>query len=217
MLGVYLFSEFVMLKIEDLMKDGRLVTGTTTLAMVVENAIVVATESQATAGYLVATKNAQKLFQISDHAAATISGGVADCQYIIDMTKAQVRLREVEREAEPPLRWIANIVRNMLFNGRSFYLSMMLVVGYDTREKSPKIYGVDLIGSLFEEDEYMAFGSGSTFALGVLEGNYSKEMSVEDAIELARRAITAAKNRDIASGSKIQLAVVDEEGFRQVE
>ncbi|MHA1683465.1 MAG: proteasome subunit beta [Promethearchaeota archaeon] len=206
-----------MIRIEDLMKDGRLVTGTTTLAMVVKDAIVVATESQATAGYLVATKNAQKLFQISDHSAATISGGVADCQYVVDLTKARVRLREIERGVEPSLKYITNIIRNTLFNGRSFFLSMMLVVGYDLIEKRPMIYGVDLIGSLFEEDEYMSFGSGSTFALGVLETGYKKGMSVDEGVELAKRAITAAKSRDIASGSKIQLAVIDESGYNQLE
>ncbi|MHA1792786.1 MAG: proteasome subunit beta [Promethearchaeota archaeon] len=206
-----------MLEIGDYLKDGRLMTGTTTISLVVKDAVVVATESQATAGYLVATKNAQKLFKISDHIACTISGGVADCQYIIDQARAIARLREIEQGNEPSLKYIANLIRNILFGGRSYYLSMMLVVGYSTIDGKPKIYGCDLIGSMFEEDEYQTFGSGSTYALGVLEADYKKDMSVEEGIELAKRAITAARNRDIASGSKIQLAVIDKNGYRQVE
>jgi proteasome beta subunit len=209
-----------MISTEDALQDhafAQLSTGTTTLALRVKDAIVVATESQATAGYLVATKKAQKLFQITDHVAATISGGVADCQYVVDQARAVARLRAVETGKETPLKYVANVVRNILFQGRSFFLSMMLVAGYDTGTSETKIYGVDLLGSLFEENRYLSFGSGSTYALGVLEANYTDDMSVEDGIDLAKRAVTAAKARDIASGSKIQLAVITAEGFKQID
>lgn len=207
-----------MISMDELVKSGQLSTGTTTLAMIVDGAVIVATESQATAGYLVATNKAQKLFKISEHAAATISGGVADCQYVVGQAQAISRLREIEKGVEPSLKYLANIVRNILFQGRSFFLSMMLVVGYDLKEKKAKIYGVDLIGSLFEQDHgYLSFGSGSTFALGVLEGSYKEGMSVDEGVELAKRAINAAKSRDIASGSKIQIAVVDKKGYHELE
>ncbi|NMC06976.1 MAG: proteasome subunit beta [Candidatus Lokiarchaeota archaeon] len=198
---------------DEIVRSGQLSTGTTTLALRVDGAIVVATESQATAGYLVATKNAQKLFQITNHVAATISGGVADCQYVVEQARALARLKEIETGKEAPLKYVTNVVRNLLFQGRSFFLSMMLVVGYDLQEDALKIFGVDLIGSLFEEEDFLSFGSGSTFALGVLEAGFKKGMTVDEGIDLARRAVTAAKNRDIASGSKIQLAVITKDGL----
>ncbi|MFX0103587.1 MAG: proteasome subunit beta [Candidatus Hodarchaeota archaeon] len=203
-----------MINFNDLVESGQLSTGTTTLAFKLKDAVIVATESQATAGYLVATKHAQKLFKISDHSAATISGGVADCQYIVNNVQALARLREVESGKEAPLKYIANIIRNILFQGRSYFLSMMLVVGYD---EEPKIYGVDLIGSFFEEDEYLSFGSGSTYALGVLEAGYKNDLSVDEGIDLAKRAISAARNRDIASGGDWQIAVIDKDGYKKVE
>jgi len=205
-----------MISLEELMKTGQLASGTTTLAVKAEDAVIMATESQATAGYLIATKNAQKLFKISDHVGATISGGVADCQYIIDQARALARLKHIETGKESTLKYITNVIRNLLFQGRSFFLSMMLVAGYDVGEKAFKIYGVDLIGSLFEEEDYLSFGSGSTYALGVLEAGYQKGMSTDEVVELAKRAVTAAKERDIASGSKIQLAVISKDGYNQV-
>ncbi len=202
-----------MIGIDELMKSGQLVTGTTTLALKAKDVVIVATESQATAGYLVATKNAQKLFQLTDHVAATISGGVADCQYIVEQAKALARLKQVETGKEASLKYVTNVIRNLLFQGRSFFLSMMLVAGYDVQADEMKIFGVDLIGSLFDEEEFLAFGSGSTFALGVLEAGYKKDMTAEEGIDLARRAVSAARNRDIASGSKIQLAVITKDGL----
>ncbi len=70
-------------------------SSTTTVGIIVKDAVVVGTESQATAGYTVATKTAQKLFQINDYACATISGGVADCQYVVNQLKALSRLKQV--------------------------------------------------------------------------------------------------------------------------
>lgn len=206
-----------MINFHDLVESGQLATGTTTLAFKLKDAVIVATESQATAGYLVATKHAQKLFKISDHSAATISGGVADCQYIVNNVQALARLKEVESGKEAPLKYIANIIRNILFQGRSYFLSMMLVVGYDVNEKAPRIYGVDLIGSFFEEDEYLSFGSGSTYALGVLEAGYKNDLTVDEGIDLAKRAVSSARNRDIASGGDWQIAVIDKDGYKTIE
>ena len=76
-------------------------SGTTTVGIIVNGGVVIGTESQATAGYTVATKQAQKLFEVNKYAAATISGGVADCQYVVNQISALSRLKEVE-EGEVP-------------------------------------------------------------------------------------------------------------------
>ena len=52
----------------------KIMSGTTTVGIIVKDGVIIGTESQATAGYTVATKQAQKLFKINDYAAATISG-----------------------------------------------------------------------------------------------------------------------------------------------
>lgn len=43
-------------------------------------------------------------------------------------------------------------------------------------------------------------GSGMTYAYGVLDTFYKYDMSLEDAVQLGRRAIYHATNRDTASG-----------------
>jgi len=98
------------LKIDEETIQNVIKTGTTTVGIIVKDAVVVGTESQATAGYTVATKNAQKLFQINNFTCATISGGVADCQYIVNQLKSYSMLKEVEDEKVPEPRYIANVV-----------------------------------------------------------------------------------------------------------
>ncbi|MBN1801580.1 MAG: proteasome subunit beta [Candidatus Lokiarchaeota archaeon] len=197
--------------------DNIIKTSTTTVGVMVKDGVVIGTESQATAGYTVATKTAQKLFQINDYTAATISGGVADCQYVINQIQALSRLKQVEEGTVPDPKYIANITRNILFQGRSYFMAMMIVGGYSLHEKKGKLCGVDLLGALFEEEKFISFGSGSPFSLGVLEADWKPNMSKDEGVELIKTAITSSKERDAASGYHIQICSIDKDGFVQIQ
>ncbi|MFX0035118.1 MAG: proteasome subunit beta [Candidatus Hermodarchaeota archaeon] len=192
-------------------------TGTTTVGILIKDGVVMGTESQATGGYFVASKQAQKLFEINQYTAATIAGGVADCQYVVNQLRALSRLKEVEEGKVPEPKYVASICRNILFSGRTYFLSMMLIGGYSLKEKSGKLYGIDLLGTLYEEKEYISFGSGSPFSLGVLEADWKSNMSKTDGINLLKTAISSSKERDAGSGYQLQLCTIDKEGYKQVQ
>jgi proteasome beta subunit len=192
-------------------------SGTTTVGIKVKDGVVIATESQASAGYTVASKKAQKLFKINDFTAATIAGGVADAQYVINQITALSNLAEVEKEEVPDPKYIANITRNILFSGRSYYQTLMIIGGYSQSEQTGKLYGIDLLGTLYEEENYLSYGSGSTFVLGVLESDWKEDLTKEEGIDLAKKAITSAKKRDMASGYDIQISYVSNEGYEEIQ
>ncbi|MFX0073175.1 MAG: proteasome subunit beta [Candidatus Hermodarchaeota archaeon] len=192
-------------------------TGTTTVGIVINGGVVIGTESQATAGYTVATKQAQKLFEVNKFTAATISGGVADCQYVVNQISALSRLKEVEEGLVPEPKYMANVTRNILFSGRSFFLSMMIVGGYSIEENKGKLYGIDLLGTLFEEENFISFGSGSPFSLGVLEADWKQNMTETEGIELIKTAISSSRERDAASGFKIQICSITKDGYKQIQ
>lgn len=193
-------------------------TGTTTIGIVIKDGVILATESQATAGFFVATKEAQKLFKINEHCGMTIAGGVADCQYMVGQAQAISRLMEIQHDGkEPTTSYIANIIRNIAFNGRSYFYAFMIVGGYDTKENRGKIFPIDFIGYMAEQEEFASLGSGSSFALGVLEANYKPNMNEKAGIELARKALTAARNRDAGSGYGMQICSITKKGFKAIE
>jgi len=192
-------------------------SSTTTVGIIVKDGVVVGTESQATAGFTVATKTAQKLFQINDFTCATISGGVADCQYVVNQLKAFSKLKQVEEEKVPDPKYIASITRNILFSGRSYFLCMMIVGGYSLENKKGLLYGVDLLGTLYEEENFISFGSGSPFSLGVLEADWKPNLTKTQGLELIKTAISSSRERDAASGFKIQLCTIDKDGFKQIQ
>jgi proteasome beta subunit len=192
-------------------------SSTTTVGIITKDGVVVGTESQATAGYTVATKTAQKLFKINDYTCATISGGVADCQYVVNQLMALSRLKQVEDEKVPDPQYIASMTRNILFSGRSYFLCMMIVGGYSLKRKSGILCGVDLLGTLYEEEKFISFGSGSPFSIGVLEADWKPNMTKSAGINLIKTAISSSRERDAASGFDIQICTIDKNGFNQVQ
>ena len=194
-------------------KIPKLKTGTTTMGVVCVDGVVLATESQATMGYLVATKDAVKLFKITNRIGMTIAGGVADCQQIIKTLSALLAIRELELGRPTLVKAAAQLTAVMLFQNRMFpYYSALLLGGYD--EEGTHLYSLDPFGSLIEEKNFTSVGSGSIVGFGVLEANYKEKMTVKEGIELVKRAVDAAKKRDIASGGKIQIATITNEGFK---
>ena len=61
-----------------------------------------------------------------------------------------------------------------------------------------------------------AGGSGSPYVFGVLEDLYKEDMSADEGIDLAVRAVGAAIGRDSASGGMINVAVIDKNGFKEI-
>ena len=184
---------------------------TTTVAVKVNGGIILGTESQATMGYLVASDTAPKILSITDRIAMTISGSVADAQQLINNIRAIAKLEALEKGRELSVKAISRLTSSILFRNRMFPLITMLIVG-GVDEEGGHVYMLDPLGSMLEEEEFTATGSGSVVAYGVLEDEYRRNMSIEEGKQLVMRAVNAARRRDIASGGSIQLAVINKEG-----
>ncbi|MEM7815966.1 MAG: archaeal proteasome endopeptidase complex subunit beta, partial [Candidatus Aenigmatarchaeota archaeon] len=197
-------------------KMEKLKTGTTTVGVVCNGAVVLGAERKATMGYLVASKAVHKIIPVDEHIAITIAGLVGDAQALERYIKAELRLYRLHEERRIPVKAAAYLVANILYARRFYpYYVQLLMGGYD---ENPEMYSMGADGSVIEEKEYFSTGSGSPMALGVLEDGYRKGMPVEEAKKLVARAINAATKRDIASGgSGIDITVVDSKGVHELK
>ncbi|MHA1917641.1 MAG: archaeal proteasome endopeptidase complex subunit beta [Candidatus Ranarchaeia archaeon] len=193
-----------------------LTTGTSTLGLVCKDGIVMATDSQATMGYLVASMEAPKLFKISDYIGVTIAGGVADCQKLVDQVRALSNLRSIELNRRVTVKSIAMVTSNILHQNRYYPLLSQLIIG-GVDESGSRLFSLDPLGSLLEESKFVATGSGSVMIYGVLEEDYNEEMTTKEGVELAKKAITASRKRDIASGGNLQIAIITDKGYNQIQ
>ena len=64
--------------------------------------------------------------------------------------------------------------------------------------------------------KYFAVGSGSTYAYGVLDTYYREDLTVEEAIDLGKRAIYHATHRDAFSGGINNLYHVTKGGWTKI-
>lgn len=86
-----------------------------------------------------------------------------------------------------------------------------MVTGWD--KTGPQLFYVDSDGQRLKHHLF-SVGSGSTFAYGVLDAGYSHDLSVEDAIDLGRRAIYHATFRDAYSGGFVTVYHVQQDGWK---
>jgi proteasome beta subunit len=87
----------------------------------------------------------------------------------------------------------------------------ILLGGFDAN--GPSLFNVDMFGSV-EEKSYVTTGSGSPVAYGLLEEEFREELTIEEAKQIALRAVKAAIVRNIGTGDGINIAVMDKDGFR---
>ncbi len=196
------------------MIEEKIYKGTTTVGLVCKDGVVLATEKRATMGNFIASRAAKKIYQIADRIAMTTAGSVGDAQFLARIIKVEASLYEIRRERKPTVKAIATLTSNLLNSYRFFpYLVQLLIGGLD--ERGASIFSIDPIGGAIEEKDIVATGSGSLTAYGVLEDRFSPEMTAEEAVELAVRAIYSAMKRDSASGDGIDVVRITESEFYQ--
>lgn len=190
--------------------------GTTTVGLVFQGGVVLASEMRATMGYLIASKKAKKIYQISDKIGMTTAGGVGDAQQIARLMTVECSLYHIRRGRTMTVAAVATLLSNILNNNRYYpYYVQLLVGGMD--DDGPKLYAVDALGGASKEEEMVATGSGSPMAFGVLEDRYRSDMNEEEAISLAVRAVRSAMKRDAGSGEGIHVVVITKEAYREIK
>lgn len=178
--------------------------GTTTVGVLCDGGVVLASESRATMGSFIASSAAKKIYQVDDLVGLTTAGVVGDAQSLVRMVQVEARLFKMQRGEPMTVKAITSMLSNILAARRYFPFMVQLVMGGMDRY-GPKIYSLDALGGQIEERKIVSTGSGSPIAYGVLEAMYRPGISIEEGTVLAARAIHTAMKRDSASGDKIEL------------
>jgi len=194
--------------------DQLTLKGTTTIGVICNDGVILASDTRVTMGYFVAHKKGKKVYKIDDHLAMTISGVVADAQRTVDILKANSQLYKLNNGRPMPIRSAARLIANLLFSSRfAPMIAQVLVGGVD--DAGPHIFSLDPLGSLTEE-KCVATGSGSPIAYGVLEDKYKEDMTIENLLPITVQAVNSAMKRDAASGDSFDVAVIDKDGYREL-
>jgi len=197
------------------MEQNGLKTGTTTVGVIVKDAVVLAADMRASMGHLAYDEDSKKLYKITDEIAVTNAGAVGDSLTIIRFLKSQARLYEIERETKITPNAMASFLSNILNANRYYPFAVQFVLG--GINEGPELYEVTPFGGVLKREKYAVSGSGTELALATLDQNYRGGMSETEGIALAVKAIDAGKKRDVFSGgTSVAVMVIDKKGIREL-
>lgn len=186
--------------------------GTTTIGLVCQDGVVMASERRATMGLLIAHKTTQKIFRIDHNIGLAVAGVVGDAQTLSRYITAEVELFKLKRGLPMSVRSVATMTSNIL-SGSKYYPYWVGLILAGTDPAGSHVYAIDMVGGAIP-DEYVATGSGSPFAYGILEDYYRKDVAIKEGIDLTIRSLSAAMKRDAASGDGMSIVTITaKDGF----
>jgi len=187
--------------------------GTTTVGFVTRDFVVLAADKRASSGIYVAHRNVKKIEIIDERTAMTIAGLVADAQILANYLRNENKLYQIRTGRRMSLRAMGSLLALILNESKYFpYIVQLLLGGIDIDDK-PRLYQINIFGDLTEE-KYVATGSGSPIAIGVLESNYSEDLDLDRAVAVAREAVSSAIKRDVFTGEGIDIVVITRSGIK---
>ena len=186
--------------------------GATAVGVTFDGGVVFASEKRIAFGNFLVSKTTKKTFEITPKVGATCAGLVADMQILSLQIAALAKIRKMELKREVPPNSVAKMMSNMMYERRYFPLLTQVIVGGVVDK--PILYTLDPLGSVLP-DEYAAVGTGAEMALGVLDPQFKQNMTEDEAVDLAKKAVRSASMRDSASGDGIDILVITKDGIEE--
>ena len=181
---------------------------TTIVGIKTNEGVVLGSDRRASKGFFIGSKITQKIAKVDETLAIAIAGQLSDAEYLIRVAKAERKLLELRRGFPLTVKESSRLIANLAYSGlKSYqpYFVELLVAGVD--DTGGHIYSADMSGAITTED-FASSGSGSPIAYGVLESVYHKNITNEEAKEIATKAVAAAMERDPGSGNGIDILII---------
>lgn len=189
--------------------------GGAAVGLTTADGVVVATDMRASRGGAVSHRNVQKVEAVHPTAVVTLVGDVGPAQSFVRNLRAAANRYEARHGHPMGMETLATRAGDIV-RGDRFAVSPILAgvdpdgdAGADRARHH--VYSLTPDGGVLA-DEYAAAGSGTQYALGVLEAAYEPGLSNDDAVRVAVRAVRGAVERDPASGDGVYVAEVTADG-----
>ena len=177
---------------------------TTCVAMRYAEGVVMAGDRRATSGNLISHRGMEKVVQADQHSGVAIAGAAGPAMEMIKLFQLQVEHYEkVEGQVlslEGKANQLSMFVRSNLPAAMQGLVVVPIFGGYDLAERDGRLWDYDVTGGRYEERDFVATGSGSLHAGTVMRVGWRRDMTPDDAVRLAARALWEASDADSATG-----------------
>ena len=168
------------------------------MGFIFKHGILIAVDSRASQGTYEADDGVQKVIEMNDMLLGTMAGGAADCQFWEQNLARLIKTYELQNGEKISVSGATQLFASMMFQNRGRGLSIgTQIAGFD--DTGPHLYYLDNDGNRIEGKKFTC-GSGGTYAYGILDTYWKMDLSVEEAVELGKLAISEATYNDAGSG-----------------
>lgn len=181
-------------------------TGTTIVGCKFKNGVVIAADTRATAGPIVADKNCEKLHRLAPRIWCAGAGTAADTEMVTQLIASNLELHSMSEGRDPRVITALTMLKQHLFKYQGHLGAYLIVAGMDPT--GAHLMSVQAHGST-DVGKYQSLGSGSLAAMAVLETHYKDDMTKEEAMKLCADAIELGVWNDLGSGSNVDLCVME--------
>lgn len=177
--------------------------GTTIVALTFADGVVMAGDRRATMGNVIAQRDVQKVFEADSHTVVGIAGTAGIAVELVRLFQVELEHYEKIEGTALSLEGKANRLSTLLRGNLGMAMQGLAVVpmlaGYDLREARGRIFSYDVTGGRYEEHDYHAVGSGSSFARGSLKKLFHDDATAEESVRIALEALYDAADDDSAT------------------
>lgn len=180
-------------------------TGTTICGVVYKDGIVLAADSRATAGNVVADKECKKIHYMAPNIMCCGAGTAADTEMVTQMVSSKLTLHRLETGKQSRVVESLTMLKRHLYKYQGQVSAALVLGGVDV--EGPYLATIAPHGST-DRLPFVTMGSGSIAAMSELEIGYNDDLDREAAIKLVRRAIRAGIYNDPYSGTHVDVCVI---------
>ncbi|MBX4212477.1 hypothetical protein KW787_03435 [Candidatus Pacearchaeota archaeon] len=196
-------------------------SGTSLVGIVTKDGIVLGGDRRSTAGSIVMSKTSQKVVKVNDYVAVAGTGVASDIDLAQRVFGAELKLKQLKTKSRPTVKEAANLFGMMSY--RNIRTPAMipsivgtLLAGFD-EDGTVSLYTIEPAGGVYKVEDYDAnFSSGMPYILGLLERSWKKDLTLKEAVEMAKESLKASTQRDVASGNGIDVFTITKDGIKHV-
>lgn len=180
-------------------------TGTTIVGCIFDGGVVIAADTRATSGPIVADKNCEKLHYIAPQIWCAGAGTAADTEFTTAIISSNLELHSLSTGRQPRVVTCMTLLKQHLFRYQGHIGAYLVVAGVDPT--GTHLFTVHAHGST-DKLPYVTMGSGSLAAMSVFETQWKPDLTRDEAVELCSQAILSGIFNDLGSGSNVDVAII---------
>ncbi|KAL9239932.1 hypothetical protein vseg_014203 [Gypsophila vaccaria] len=201
--------------------------GGTCVAVAGADYCVIAADTRMSTGYTILTRDYSKIHQLAEKSVLASSGFQPDVRALQKVLGSRHLLYQHQHNKQMSCPAMAQLLSNTLYYKRFFpYYAFNVLGGLDSEGKGC-VFTYDAVGS-YEKVGYSSQGSGGKLIMPFLDNQLKSPsplllpaqdavtpLSEPEAIDLVKTAFAAATERDIYTGDKLEILVLNKDGLRR--